>query len=230
MNKISAFILDLFFPNRCPVCGEIISFDSFVCDSCMDKLEDIAVKKNDICQKCGKADCICKSDILTVRTAAGFFYEKEARDGIISLKAGSKNFGYFLGDILAEKIKVDDILKNADNIVPVPMSRKRLRERGYNQSYVIATEISSKTGIPILNNALFKKDSAVQHELSREERKNNVSAFSGGNMNLSGKKIIVCDDVLTTGSTLNKCAELLINMGAAQVFGAVGTTTKLKKE
>ena len=58
----------------------------------------------------------------------------------------------------------------------------------------------------------------------------NVSAYSIKNTDLSGRKIIICDDVCTTGSTINRCAELLKNMGAAEVYAAVGTTTKLKKE
>ena len=230
MNKISAFILDLLFPNRCPVCENIIAFDSFICNNCIAELEKCSINENDVCRGCGKMECICNDKLNYIRTVVCYYYENAAKRGVLSLKDGSKNFGYFLGNILTEKIKEDSILINADYIVPVPMSRKRLKERRYNQAYVIAREISKKTRIPILSNALFKNDSKVQHNLNSEERKMNVSAFFKGNINLDGNKIIICDDVLTTGSTLNKCAELLINMGAAEVYAAVGTTTKLKKE
>lgn len=230
MNKIAAFILDLFFPNRCPICEKIITYDSLVCSSCLCELEKAQVHDNEICIRCGKKECICSGKLNYSRIAVCFYYENAAKSGIISLKRKSKSFGYLLGNNLADKINNDDILKNADYIVPVPMEKKRLKERRYNQSYVIAKEISKKTGIAVLNNGLFKKTSKNQHKLSKKERQENVSAFYKGSMDLSNKKIIVCDDVLTTGSTLNKCAELLINMGAAEVYGAVGTTTKLKKE
>lgn len=230
MNRILAFILDLFFPNCCPVCGDIIEFDRFICNNCFTELENCSVNKNDICSRCGKLKCICNDKLYYNRTAVCFYYESVAKKGVLSLKDGSKNFGYLLGNILAEKIKEDNKLNSADYIVPVPMSKKRLKERRYNQAYVIAREISRKTNIPILNNVLLKNDSKVQHDLNIEERKMNTSAFFNSNINLDGNKIIICDDVLTTGSTLNKCAELLINMGTAEVYAAVGTTTKLKKE
>ena len=230
MNKISAFILDLFFPNRCPICNDFIKYDSFVCDNCIMKLEKSIVDYYKICKKCGKNQCICNKEIFYKRAAVCYYYEAAAKRGIRSLKDGNKNFGYYLGNMLADKINNDEILKNSDFIIPVPMARKKLRRRGYNQSYVIAKEISKKTGISILNNALFKKSSKAQHELNKEERKNNVFSFYKGSLDLSDRKIIVCDDVLTTGSTLNRCAELLIDMGAAEIYAAVGTTTKLKKE
>ncbi len=230
MNNISAFILDIFFPNRCPICGKITAYNEWICKNCILELEKLVPKDEEILMEYDKKKCMFKDNINYQCVITCFYYENAARKGVLSLKYGSKNFGYYIGDLLADKINQDEILKNSDYIVPVPMSKKRLRERRYNQAYVIAKEISRKTKIPILNNAIFKNNSSVQHKLNYEERKKNVSAFIGGNYDLGGKKFIVCDDVLTTGSTLNKCAELLINMGAAEVYGAVGTTTKLKKE
>ncbi|MGN0613143.1 MAG: ComF family protein [Porcipelethomonas sp.] len=230
MNKTAAFLLDLIFPNRCPVCDGIIAYDEFVCGSCLNNLEQCRIDENAVCKRCGKKECICGEDMMFSRTAVCFYYEDAARAGILSLKDGSKNFGYYIGILLAEKIKADCVLKCADYIVPVPMSRKRLKERRYNQAKVIAREISDRTGIALLDNVLFKNDSQVQHTLSAEQRKLNVSAFYSGENDLSGKKIILCDDVLTTGSTLKRCAQLLIDMNAAEIYAAVGTTTKLKKE
>lgn len=230
MNKISAFILDIFFPNRCPLCGEIIAFDKHICNDCFSELENLSVTDKETYEMYCKKECILENNINYSRIVTCFYYENIARKGILSLKNGNKNFGYYLGNMLAEKINRDSILKNADGIVPVPMNKKRLKEKRYNHTYVIAREISEKTNIPILKDILFKNNSSIQHDLNREERKKNVSAFFGADSDLSGKKIILCDDVLTTGSTLNKCAELLIKMGTAEVYAAVGTTTKLKKE
>jgi len=76
---------------------------------------------------------------------------------------------------------------------------------------------------------LYKNKSAQQHVLTREQRKLNVSSFGINNCKLDGMKIILCDDVITTGSTAEKCTELLKAKGAAEVYVAAGTTTKLEK-
>ncbi len=217
MNKLKLFILDLFFPNRCPICNNFIVYDSFICDDCICKLEKYIVNN----------DAVYKENPLYTRLTVYYYYEGIVKNGIYSLKDNSKNFGVYLGKMLADKILLDDIMNKADYIVPVPMSKKSFKNRGYNQAFVIAKEISDKTGIKLLDNIIFKKESLVQHELSLEERKKNVLAFySKNNMDLSGKKIIICDDVITTGCTVNRCAELLLNMNVAEVYAAVGTINK----
>lgn len=231
MNKIKLFLLDLFFPNKCPVCDEIIVFDRYVCDSCKEKLQESAVDKEKVCGVCGKYMGCIHDDLHYSRAVSCFYYVDCAKQGIYSLKSQSRNFGYYIADVLSEKIMSDEILKNADYIVAVPMSKDRLRQRGYNQAEVIAKEVSCQTGIPLLKKVLFKNKSAIQHLLSYEERLKNVdSVYSScsSETNLEGKKIIVCDDVLTTGSTVNRCAKLLINMNAAEVYAAVGTIIKHK--
>ncbi|MGN1481355.1 ComF family protein [Porcipelethomonas sp.] len=228
MNKIKSFILDLIFPNRCPICSEFISFDSNICQKCKESLDKFTA--DGICPVCGKLECICSENIYYDRAAVCFFYENEVRTGILSLKDGHKEFGNFLGNMLAQKISADIIMQNADFIIPVPMSKEGLRERGYNQAEVIAKEISDKTGIDIKNDILYKNSSEVQHSLNIEQRHKNVSAFCINNVTLTGKRIILCDDVITTGSTVNKCAQLLKSRGADSVYAAAGATTKLKKE
>lgn len=228
MNKFKAFILDLFFPNRCPVCRVFIEYDKFICEKCGEKLK--LCKADDICPECGKQECICSENMHYDKAVSAFVYEDAARLGILSLKDGHKEFGYYLGNILADMIEKNKEISEADMIIPVPMSAERLRERGYNQAEIIAEIISDRLGIEINNKILYKKASEVQHSLNREQRMKNVSAFGINQTELSGKKIILCDDVLTTGSTLNRCAELLKNAGAADVYAAAGATTKLKKE
>ena len=230
MNKIKLFLLDLLFPNRCPICSSFITYDSFVCDECFAKLSDNIVDKTNVCEVCGKNYCETHENLHYSRTVSCYYYEETAKKGIISLKGESHNFGFHLAEILSEEIISDNLLKNADFIMPVPMSKQKLRTRGYNQAEVIAREISSRTGIPILKNVLFKHESQAQHTLGLKERQMNVSAFYSKETDLTGKKIILCDDVLTTGSTMNRCAELLINMNAECVYAAAGTIKKYKKE
>lgn len=225
MNKAAAFIADLFFPNRCPICGSYINYDCFICEICNSQLSPV---HDDICLKCGKIhrECICDK-ICYDKAFVCFYYEGIAKTGIFSLKDGHKEFGYFIGRLLGEMIAETGL--KADGVVPVPMSKKSYRKRRYNQAKVIAEKIADINKLPVLTDIIFKNESDVQHNLSRTERRKNTSAFYGGNKSLDNMKIILCDDVITTGSTLDRCAGILKEMGAAAVYAAAGTTTKLKR-
>ena len=104
-----------------------------------------------------------------------------------------------------------------------------MRSRGYNQAEVISAEISDALNIPVRNDILYKKDtSSSQHFLGRAARFKNISAIKINDINLSGKSIIICDDVITTGSTVNRCAGLLKSAGAEKVFLAASAQSKMK--
>ena len=119
--------------------------------------------------------------------------------------------------LFAEKIRsdieADPYEFKADFIVPVPMSKTKLRKRGFNQAEVLADALSQQLNIPICNNALVKSISFVaQHKLSATRRKSNASHLysAGKNIDIKGKTVIIVDDVMTTGSTINSCAEILL--------------------
>jgi len=115
MNKVKLFLMDLFFPNRCPVCNNIIVYDSIICDRCRDKLDVSKTEQEIICN--------IQDDVFYSYVLPGYYYENEARRGVLSLKDGNKNFGYYLGHILAARIMEQENLRNADYIVPIPMSK-----------------------------------------------------------------------------------------------------------
>lgn len=225
MNRILQFIVDLFYPNRCPICKSFIEWDKLICTECRYSLEPFPEK---ICGRCGKAECYC-SKIVYDKAFVCFYYEGLAKNGIFSLKNGHKEFGCYLGQLLGYKIKNSEF--KADAVVPVPMSAESYRKRRYNQAEVIAREIAEINHIPILTDIIHKNKSAVQHSLNADGRIKNTKAFyHNTSKRLNDMKIILCDDVITTGSTINKCAELLKELGAAEICAAAGTTTKLKKE
>lgn len=225
MNKFYRFIADIFFPNRCPLCFDFISWDEFVCSRCAEELKPFP---EELCPKCGKAECFCDT-ISYDRAFVCFYYEGKAKNGILSLKDGHKEFGIYTGNLLGERI-ADSKLK-ADAVVPVPMSDESYKKRRYNQAEVIAESIAEINGIPLLTDLLYKNKSAVQHTLTKAERLENTDAFGiKSRLKTDNMKIILCDDVITTGSTMNKCAALLKEMGAAEVYAAAAATTKLKKE
>ncbi len=108
--------------------------------------------------------------------------------------------------------KFFQILKSYDTIIPVPISKKRRKERGYNQSELIAREIAKRAEINYNNNSLFKTKNIVeQSKLNKEERQKNIqNAYQLQNgKTLENKKILLIDDIYTTGSTVNECSKTL---------------------
>lgn len=164
--------------------------------------------------------------------AALAFYEDKARTGLIELKSSlNRNFGLYAGEELGLWIKGQPVWMNADGIVPVPMHwTKRLR-RGYNQAEIIAKGISSVTGIPVMKKCIIKKYSrTAQHKLGAKERAENVYSFIPAGRDLEGMRLIICDDIITTGSTMSRCAEILKKCGAEAVYAAAAATTRRKRE
>ncbi|MEN8156406.1 MAG: phosphoribosyltransferase family protein [Bacteroidota bacterium] len=134
---------------------------------------------------------------------------------------GNRRAGHYLGKLLGNEI-VHSTYASCDLMVPVPLHRKRFRERGYNQSEIIASGISESTGIPVVSNLLMRSiHHHSQTSLGRYERYENVS----GNFlicpdapDVNGKKILLIDDVVTTGSTLEACSIELLRSFQCLVF------------
>lgn len=229
MSKIEKFIQDIFFPNRCPFCDKFVRWDKLSCEECLIKLPFVDER---VCPLCGKEQCICSKGLYYDKCYTVCFYEGIARDGIIALKTKNAiNAAEIFADFLSGKIACDE--ETYDMIIPVPMSNGKKAERGYNQAEEIAKFISQRTKIPLNSNILSKKGGNIeQHALNAEERALNAKNefFIKENVNLNDKKIILCDDVITTGNTLNECAKLLKSLGALKIICAVAATTSLKNE
>jgi len=109
-------------------------------------------------------------------------------------------------------------------LVPVPLHRKRLRERGYNQSSLLAQELGKVTNLPVVEDCLVRQQHAPPQArtASVSERQSNVAdAFTCGDERLRGKQVLLIDDVSTSGATLNACARTLKSAGTASVWGLV---------
>lgn len=230
-NRTANLLLDLLFPNRCPVCGSIIGACDLLCSACK---EEIVRDGSKLCTGCGKAPCICS--ILPHaydRTAAVCIYPAHGtREAISALKGGrNRNFAIFSAQQLAEKLSDTTVYGHPDCIMPVPMHWVKQHFRGYNQAALIGKEIARCMGIPYREDVLFKKRSPEQHSLSAEERRKNAECIGIREKNLDGMHIVLCDDVLTTGSTMDRCAMLLKSRGAAAVIAAAAASTmKVEQE
>jgi ComF family protein len=224
-------LLDLIYPPRCIFCTEIIPFqeERGICKRCRNTLPFIEGK---VCQKCGKPiqdsdhrttcfDCIKNSHVYD-RGWAVFAYEGMVKDAIYRFKyGGHKEYGKYLGKLMAEKIKYQISEEGFDLIIPIPIHKRRKKERGYNQAEELAKSISSELGIPMDPFILARvKETSPQSGLSIVQRQNNIKkAFKiDDTINLHQMKILLIDDIYTTGTTINYCADLLKERGAKKVF------------
>ncbi len=150
----------------------------------------------------------------------GFHFQGAVREAIHAFKfQGRKDVGRTLVGMLEGKLK--EVAPAIDVIVPLPLTEKRLRERGFNQSYIISEEASKITGKPIDYRTLVKSRSTEdQITLSRKERKENIrGAFTVKDRTaVRAKKVLLVDDLYTTGSTAREACRTLLRAKAKSVF------------
>ena len=222
--------LDFFFPRFCVGCGKE---GDFICNSCQASLARIEAP---ICPLCGKpqtnsspspefntmlcSGCInWKADIDGIRSP--FRFEGVIRKAVHefkyrNLRAIAGQLAHFLGDYLTD----NPISYNV--IVPVPLHRKRLKERGYNQAGLLANELNRLTGIPVNETSLVRCLHNMQQAKTRnveERRQNVIGIFSVINDDLLKKKVLLIDDVTTSGATIDACASVLKKTGTTSVWG-----------
>lgn len=144
-----------------------------------------------------------------------FKYEGTIRRVILQYKFQEKSYLYkTIVNFLLKNEKLFEIIKSYDTIVPVPISKKRKKERGYNQSYLLARDIANKTGIKLENNVLFKTKNIIeQSKLNKEDRLINIQGVYElrNSQKIQNKKVLLLDDIYTTGSTANECCRMLKN-------------------
>lgn len=142
-----------------------------------------------------------------------FKYEGMIRKIILDYKFNEKSYIYetFVNFILKDE-KIFEKLQTYDTIIPVPISKTRMKERGYNQSFLIAKALGNKLNIHIETNCLVKTKNVIeQSKLNREERKRNIqNVYELENKQiLNNRKILLIDDIYTTGNTINECSKIL---------------------
>ena len=207
MNKILEIqeqILNLIYPQTCGICGKINK--ESLCCKCKIKL-----KKQENANIINQGEEI--EDKYFNELMYIFKYEGQVRKLILDYKFNDKSYIYLtFTKFLLKNEKIFENIKNYDKIVPVPISKKRLKVRGYNQSYLIAKEIARQTNLEIVNNCLIKSKNIIeQSKLNKEERIQNIQGvYEIKNKELiDNKKILLIDDIYTTGSTVNECSKIL---------------------
>ena len=215
--------LNLFYPRVCAACGESLLKDEVtVCTTCRFTLPRTGYElhaDNPVAQT-------FYGRVPFHAVTSCFFFAKSGKVQhlIHQLKyKGNKEAGFFLGQQMGESIKEAPLFQGIDYLIPVPLHPKREKQRGYNQSLMIAQGIREVTGIPIGDKYLVRGIyTETQTHKSAEERFKNVKdIFEVHHADeLKGKHVLLIDDVLTTGATLESCARQLLEIPGITISAA----------
>ncbi len=222
--KLKGIALDLLFPKFCVGCGKE---GGFLCRSC---LQSLPVITPPVCPKCGRPysegvlcpDCRnWSAEIDGIRSP--FRFEGVMRQAIHDFKYRNlRALAELLSGLLCDYL-TDNPLP-ADVLVPVPLHPKRLRERGYNQSGQLAIELGKLIKLPVITDCLIRQRHTppqARTSNAEERRRNMAGAFVCRDRRLQDKRVMLIDDVATSGATLNACAAVIKATGAAAVWALV---------
>lgn len=223
LYDVSWKVLDLLFPPRCGGCKR---WGTRWCDSCQ---EEVQVIGEEGCPRCGEPHpggsarlyVRCQTEKQYFDTLRSWAYFKgPVKEAVYELKY-HHNIG--LGERLAkELVKLIESLRwKCDMVIPLPLGSERLKERGYNQAMLLAGPIAWDLHLPLQRQAVKRvKETQSQVGLSRRQRIGNVrQAFDAEPLYVTGKQILLVDDVVTTGATINACAKALKDAKAESVYG-----------
>jgi ComF family protein len=203
--------LDLIFPPRCAGCGRV---DTLWCATCLAELAAVPLQIH------------TASLEHFVETASTGLHDGRLRDAVHALKYNTPAIGLPLGERLAAAVL--QLNWSFDLIIPVPLHASRMQERGYNQSQTLCEAVAQQTGIAHHPHALLRfRDTGHQVGLNREERQTNVAeAFQAQGELVAQKRLLLIDDVRTTGATMSACAQAALQAGAAAVYGLTVTEAR----
>ena len=232
MNALLKSLIMFLYPAQCRHCGENLdpADGHYICASCW---QDVEFIKRPYCETCGRPldplaalpDVIpscseCSEGVLFRKARSVTIYNSPAGTAFRLLKYHGKTImAKPLADLMIEAMPIFFGMEDYDLIVPVPLHKKRRRERGYNQVELLGERLSSATGIPMeIHNFVKTVHTPPQVGLTAAERQRNVRGHFDvvDTSNLTGKRILLIDDVLTTGATVGESARMLLRKGKAK--------------
>ncbi len=207
LKKALIFLLQILYPKQCLVCGKLEQ--DTICNKCYNTLKIEA--------KIEKYNNKSFNKHLYI-----FKYEGKIRNLIIDYKFNDKPYlNELFVKIILKNEKICRKIKKYDIIIPVPIHKKRENERGYNQSELIARKLANNLKIELLTDSLIKqKNTLPQSTLSKKQREENVKTVYKikNKQKIKNKKIILLDDIYTTGATAEECSKILKQNGAKEIL------------
>lgn len=202
-------ILNFLFPPACSVCGKINP--NWLCPKCQQRVERL------------EKSCLVEIENRKYEKLLYLFkYESLIRKLILRYKFSNKAYlNHFFANEIIKDEKTRELLKQYDMIIPVPMHKKKMQKRGYNQTELVANELEKSLGIPARKDILSKVINTItQSKLGGKARQNNIqhAFFIKNDIEVEDKKIILLDDIYTTGATSEECSRVLKEAGASEVL------------
>ena len=219
-KEFFAAIRESLFPQNitCDLCGTEVFDGSNLCRKCAAEVE---LNNKTVCPVCGRKTarpeiCLeCKTEApLFKRAASAIIYSDGGARLILKFKRGAKYLKNYLGNLMAEKAKK---LPACDCVTYVPITKKRRRERGYNQGELLAEVVAQRLELPLVHALTKKRDTDDQKSLSKRER-----------TEIKGKRVLLVDDVLTTGATAEEVSRKLLSCGASEVYLVTAASVEYK--
>jgi len=221
LARLAQAFLDVLFPPRCVACGEQ---GAFLCQACVAAMPRALPPRCPLCwqperrgEMCGRC---AQGRPAFEGTRSLYVYQGPVREAVHALKYNHLSaLARPMGEILAAYLKAEAL--PVDLVVPVPLFGRRQRLRGYNQSALLGREVGRLRGLPVAEGGLARRrDTAPQaRSVDAEARRRNVAgAFVADRQRVEGRRLLLIDDVMTTGATLDACAQALRQAGAASVW------------
>lgn len=216
-------LLDLVFPPRCVGCGRK---GAYLCEACLGQIHFVDPP---LCPRCGRSFSgwglcsFCQRHLPLIEgIRAVAYFEGGLREAIHPFKyQGLTALAPTLGKLMTTYF--EDASFAVEVIIPVPLHPSRVKERGYNQALLLAQELAKETGLPLWEDSLVRATpTPPQIGLTAIRRRENVrDAFLSTDQRLAGKRVLLIDDVCTSGATLEACSVALHKPGAESVWGLV---------
>ena len=225
-RKIKSFLSNMFYPRCCPLCHQILDDQKgMICPQCARSLKPI---EGPGCMKCGKhvgeGQEYCRECTETERKftqGRGFYvYDERMKVSILRYKyGGCRSYGDFYAAAICRYAEKEIRRWQPDLIVPIPLHKSKRRERGFNQAEYLAERISSFYKIPMAAHLVVKvKKTKAQKHLDAKCRRKNLQGVFEVTERVDGYRILLLDDVYTTGSTMDEIAGCLREKGAESVY------------
>ena len=231
MKQLIKTVIDAFQPTRCVSCGGITDDGEFLCDYCSEMLKPIDPLKR--CKRCGltKDKCVCKYRIYIFDGCIAPFVNDGIAQNITYAFKFHRKFtaADFLAGQMALCIKNEYRNVRFDCITCVPMHKAQLRKRGFNQSKVLAQKISGIIGVPYCDLLVCSGRNHSQHKIKDiKKRFQNVKGKYKAIKPVKSRTVLIIDDIMTSGATLDECAGILLRAGADRVYCATALRTEMK--
>ncbi len=226
VSAVYSGMLQLLYPLRCPVCDRIVKpAGERICLECLGRLKILTPPW---CMKCGKklreegeycADCRRKAHVFQ-RGRALYEYESAALPIYRFKYGGRQEYAEYFGGEMAEYLGNFIRGIHPDGLIPIPLHRKRRAARGYNQAELLARAIGRRLEIPVYTKFLVREKNTIplKYENPQERQNNLKKAFNIARNDVKLEKVIVVDDIFTTGSTMDEVSGVLKAAGVKEVY------------